>query len=96
MDPSSSSTSETASATDRLFTLTLGPLLGRQATQSATISGDDLEEVWERAITVARVDLPNRYLCARVGMRGVMFGQKHAHIPTRRLLRTPPPSTVVR
>lgn len=65
MDPSSSSTSETASATDRLFTLTLGPLLGRQATQSATISGDDLEEVWERAITVARVDLPNRYLCTR-------------------------------
>lgn len=24
------------------------------------ISGEDLEEVWERAITVARVELPNR------------------------------------
>lgn len=27
------------------------------------ISGEDLEELWERAITVARVDLPNRYEC---------------------------------
>lgn len=40
-----------------------------QATQSATMNAEDLEEVWERAITVARVDLPNR--CARGGAWGV-------------------------
>lgn len=41
----------------------------RQATQSATMNAEDLEEVWERAITVARVDLPNR--CARGGAWGM-------------------------
>lgn len=40
----------------------------RQATQTATMNAEDLEEVWERAITVARVDLPNR--CARGGAWG--------------------------
>ncbi|CAN0169675.1 unnamed protein product, partial [Ectocarpus fasciculatus] len=33
-----------------------------KATQSATMNAEDLEEVWERAITVARVDLPNRHM----------------------------------
>ena len=44
-----------------------------QAAKSALVSVDDLEEVWERAITVARVEHPNRRVS---GHR-----QVHSHLP---------------
>lgn len=37
------------------------------------ISGEDLEEVWEKAITVARVELPNRSgLKQQGGVKGLV------------------------
>lgn len=47
------------------------------------IGGDDLEEIWERAITVARMEHPNRYsahmhnaLTPEEGMYAVLYSER--------------------
>ena len=50
-----------------------------QASKSAMISGEDLEEIWERAITVARTEFPNRWGLSLTALCGQQFNPLPTH-----------------